>query len=102
MNKITEIIYDENLVKEFPVNPLEDKWFKMFPKMGICNAMQEFNLVIYGCINCDKCPDGDLWKVPKEDLQAYKKYLEKVKKFDEKHNTVFAKKLSYKAPKDNN
>ena len=63
--------------------------------------MEVNHIANYSCINCSKCPDGDLFKIPKEDLQDYKEYLEKVKEYDEIHNSELAKRLSYKINEDN-
>ena len=91
---------DGTSISDYPKNPLREKWNKQFPKNRICALFDELNYVNYSCINCKKCPDGDLFEVPKEDLEEYKKYLEEVKKYNEIHNPTIAKILSKK--NDNN
>ena len=82
MNNIKEKIN----ISDVPINPLLEKWYKEFPKKRVCILLDEKKLDNFGCLNCDKCPDGKLFKVPKEDLEEYKKYLEKLKEYNENKN----------------
>lgn len=74
----------------FPKNYLLKKWYKEYPMDEICKFLAENNMENHNCDNCDKCPRGELFKIPKEDLEEYKKYLEKVKEYDELHDSNYA------------
>ena len=97
----TLINEDGTSISDYPKNPLKDKWDKKYPKNRVCQALEDLNIVNYGCLNCNKCPDGDLFNVPKEDLEEYKKYLEEVIKYNKVHNPTLAKVLKYKSREDN-
>jgi len=92
---------DGTSIEDFPENPLKEKWLKQFPKKGVCNVLKENNIANYSCINCSKCPNGDLFEVPKEDLEEYKKYLEKVLEYNTIHNPSLTQSISYKLKKGN-
>ena len=94
MKKITLINEDATSISDFPKNPLKEKWEKLYSKEELCIALDKNNIMNYSCINCHKCPKGDLWEVPKEDIELYKDYLEKVKKYNVEHNPTMIKILS--------
>lgn len=96
MKRITLKNEDGTIIDDFPKNPLISKWEKKYPKKGVCKVFEQRNIINYACLKCGKCPDGDMFEIPKEDLQEYKQYLLKLKEYDKIHNTNLAKVLSYK------
>lgn len=70
----------------FPVNPLEEKWRKLYPMDDKCKEMEEKNIKNLYCDNCGKCPKGCDFKVPKEDLIIFRKYLKECRDYLEIHN----------------
>lgn len=69
---------------EFPVNPLEEKWDKLYPPI----PMPQYSQVCdgYSCMWCGRCPDGSYWKVPEEDEEVWERYQEQLRKYDKIHN----------------
>ena len=89
---------------ETPVNPLLEKWLKLYPKKKVCIMLEENNVENYGCINCDKCPEGYLFEIPNEDLEEYKEYLKKLdeyKKINQEEEIKGIKRLLFKRASNN-
>lgn len=72
-----------NIIDECPKNPLLEKWEKMYPKRGLCYVLEEQNITNYGCINCGKCPKGELFQIPEEDYEEYSQYLKSLNEYNE-------------------
>ena len=75
---------DGTTMEDFPINPLEDKWNKIFPEI----PKPEYSQVCdgYSCMWCGRCPKGEGWKVPEEDKKSYKDYMMEVFKYHSIHN----------------
>lgn len=58
-----------------PKNPLIEKWEKLYPSI----SLPQFSQVCdgYSCIWCGRCPNGDKWEVPKEDIKVYNDWTKK-------------------------
>lgn len=72
---------------DFPVNPLNEKWDRLYPP----TPMPHLSKVCdgYSCAWCGRCPSGDNWEVPEEDLEVWEQYLEQVRKYHRIHNSRF-------------
>lgn len=67
-----------------PKNPLWDKWERLYPPIPIPQYSQTCDG--YSCMWCGRCPRGDNWKVPSEDVEIYNKYKKDYKDYIVKHN----------------
>ena len=76
----------------FPVNPLKEKWDKLYPAVPKPELSQVCDG--YSCMYCDRCYRGNNWKIPKEDLAIWREYQKQVKEYIEKHNPEFSIVLS--------
>ena len=65
--------------EEMPVNPLKEKWDKLYPPTPKANASQVCDG--YSCMWCGRCPRGDNWKCPEEDLEVYTEYKKELRKY---------------------
>lgn len=103
MKKINVINEDgTNILDNFPENPLIDKWKREYPMRNFCIDLEKNNLENYSCLSCGKCPNGIYFKIPKEDLKLYKKYLEEVDEYNKVHNPNMYKILRLNDDKHNN
>ena len=62
-----------NLFTKIMLNPLFDKWARQYypePK-----AENDQTCDGYSCMWCSRCPRGEYWKCPAEDLEEYRKYI---------------------------
>lgn len=62
-----------------PPNPLEEKWAKLYPACGSGG---------YKCVYCGKCPYGEYWKVPEEDIPEWTAYSITVHQYNLEHGNV--------------
>ena len=69
-----------------PENPLKEKWKEKYPKIPDTLASQVCDG--YSCMWCGRCPDGDYWKVPEEDKEAYDKYKAEYDKYIDSHGGI--------------
>ena len=69
---------------DYPKNPLTKKWSELYPP----SPMPEYSQVCdgYSCMWCGRCPNGEHWKVPEEDLEIWNEYQEKVLEYHKIHN----------------
>lgn len=69
---------------EFPENPLEEKWNRLYPPI----PKPEYSQVCdgYSCMCCGRCPKGSYWKVPEEDKEIWDKYQHDIKEYHKIHN----------------
>ena len=102
MENINVINEDGTNIDNFPENPLVEKWKKEYPMMDTCKKIEESNFENYSCLSCGKCPNGVYFKIPKEDLIEYKKYLEEIDEYNKIHNPNMYKILRIKDDKHNN
>ena len=67
-----------------PVNPLEEKWSKLYPPI----PMPQYSQVCdgYSCMWCGRCPQGERWECPEEDKEVYEKYRNERREYIWKHN----------------
>lgn len=77
-----------DFMDDFPVNPLEEKWAKLYPPV----PMPQFSQVCdgYSCMWCSRCPRGDYWKVPEEDQAIWNEYQKQIQEYHKVHNPSFA------------
>ena len=74
----TSTSFTEDLVSNLfpddlmPKNPLLSKWREKYPP----EPKPEFSQVCdgYSCMWCGRCPEGEYWKCPEEDVEVYKQY----------------------------
>lgn len=66
-----------------PINPLWKKWLRQYPPI----PKPEYSQVCdgYSCTWCGRCPHGDHWKCPEEDLEEYREYVLEYQKWQESH-----------------
>ena len=86
MINISIVNEDGTKITNLPINTLYKKWEKEFPMMDICYEIDKSNIENYTCLTCDKCPRGELFQIPKEDLKIYKEYLNKLNEYNRVHN----------------
>ena len=90
------IVIKENYGLEgFPVNPLIKKWEKKYPMDDRCKELEKQKIENLSCLNCGKCPKGVDFKVPKEDLLIFRKYLKECRDYFKIHNPYKRKVLKY-------
>lgn len=84
MDQIKIVNEDGVTFDDMPVNPLKEKWDKLYPPI----PKPEFSQVCdgYSCMWCGRCPHGGLWKCPEEDLEVYNEYRKKLDEYLIKHN----------------
>lgn len=78
-----------------PKNPLEEKWKKEYPMMCNCKKVNEDESIHYACASCGDCPKGSYFKVSKEEMEIYRKYLEDCVKYFSDHNPSMNKPKTY-------
>lgn len=71
-------------LSNFPENPLEEKWHRLYPPI----PKPEYSQVCdgYSCMHCGRCPKGSYWKVPEEDKEVWDKYQEEIMEYHKNHN----------------
>lgn len=82
---INNIVNEDNSdMDDFPVNPLKEKWDKLYPP----SIKIEYSQVCdgYSCMWCGRCPDGSNWKVPDEDREVWDEYQRQIMEYHKKHN----------------
>lgn len=86
---INEIVNDDGTPFDPPENPLMEKWLKEYPP----TKMPEFSSVCdgYSCMYCSRCPKGENWVVPEEDLEEHRAYVREYNKYMLEHNPSLAK-----------
>lgn len=69
---------------EFPENPLEEKWNKLYPPI----PMPQYSQVCdgYSCMWCGRCPQGSNWKCPEEDKEVWEQYQKQINEYNRIHN----------------
>lgn len=64
-----------------PENPLKEKWAKLYPP---CN-LSDLGSFDYSCLFCNKCPNGEHWRVPEEDKEVWMQHQLDVKAYIKDH-----------------
>ena len=93
---------DGTSLDDCPKNPLLEKWLKLYPQKDFCKKLDEENIVNYYCIMCNKCPYGDEFEIPKEDLKEFNEHLKRLREYINKHNPSVEKLLKYEKIEDSN
>lgn len=95
---------DGTSMEDFPKNPLQEKWDKLYPPIPKVEYQQVCDG--YSCMWCGRCPNGENWIVPEEDLEIWNNYQEQIKQYHQLHNPNFIKNvdkiLEKVLTKDNN
>ena len=91
-----KVINEDGTDVNIPKNPLEEKWKKEYPMMGNCEKLDKEEVIGYACTSCRDCPKGSYFKVSKEELALYRKYLEDCIKYFNEHNPSMSKPKTYK------
>ena len=81
---ITGIINEDGTDFHPPVNPLKDKWDRLYPPNQ--KHKDKSNCEGYGCMWCDLCPNGSYWKVPEEDKEIWDRHIKDVDRYLKLHN----------------
>lgn len=83
---ITTLLNEDGTEFAPPPNPLQEKWDKLYPPV----PMPQFSQVCdgYSCMWCGRCPRGDNWKVPEEDIEVWNKYQNELREYWEAHNPL--------------
>ena len=78
-----ELYNEDGTLYEPPVNPLKEKWDKLYPP----TPMPQYSQVCdgYSCAYCGRCPSGEYWECPEEDREEYERYFKKVREYNEAH-----------------
>lgn len=81
---ITTVLNDDGTEFNPPINPLKEKWDKLYPP----TPMPQFSQVCdgYSCMWCGRCPSGEYWKCPEEDKEIYEQYLKEYREYMRAHN----------------
>lgn len=81
---IEEILNEDGTTFSPPINPLKEKWDKLYPPI----PMPQYSQVCdgYSCTYCGRCPNGDLWVVPEEDRAAWEEYQKQLLEYHNQHN----------------
>jgi hypothetical protein len=88
--KINQLINEDGTSMEnFPKNPLKEKWDKLYPPI----PKVEYSQVCdgYSCMWCGRCPNGEYWKVPEEDIEIWNNYQEQIRQYNQLHNPDLTK-----------
>lgn len=87
MNNCTE----KKMNSSFPINPLQEKWDKLYPP----TPMPEYSQVCdgYSCMWCYRCPRGDNWKVPEEDLKIWNQYQQALMEYLKNNSEMIVDKI---------
>lgn len=80
VQKIKLINEDGTFLEDFPQNPLQEKWSKLYPPY----PNPEYD--DYTCMQCSKCPFGGEWVVPEEDIEVWNNYQQEILNYHEIHN----------------
>ena len=83
-NEPIDIVNDDGTPYDPPKNPLEEKWKKLYPPIPRPELSQVCDG--YSCIYCGRCPMGDLWTIPEEDLGIWEEYLSRLDEYNKIHN----------------
>lgn len=73
----------------WPKNPLKEKWDRLYPPTPMPHLSQVCDG--YSCMWCGRCPLGDNWKVPEEDLEVWQAYQEQLREYLRIHNPYLFK-----------
>lgn len=81
---VDEIFNEDGTSFNPPENPLKDKWAKLYPP----TPMPQYSQVCdgYSCMWCGRCPRGEYWKIPEEDREVYKAYVDEYNQYIIDHN----------------
>lgn len=83
--KINKIVNEDGITfDDMPVNPLKEKWDKLYPPIPKPEASQVCDG--YSCMWCGRCPNGSYWECPEEDKEVYEAYCKKLNEYLIKHN----------------
>lgn len=76
-------------LSNFPKNPLEEKWNKLY--LPISEPEYSKTCDGYSCMYCGRCHKGSYWKVPEEDKKVWDHYQEQIKEYNRTHNPCLYK-----------
>ncbi len=78
------VLNEDGSVFNPPKNPLTKKWLEKYPPV----SMSQYSQVCdgYSCMWCGRCPHGENWKVPEEDMEEWNKYRKELEEYDRNHN----------------
>lgn len=81
-----EITNEDGTSMDFnrPRDPLKEKWDKLYPPTQ--QSSDGSNCEGYKCLWCDKCQNGEYWKIPEDDLKQWKEYQEQIVQYHKIHN----------------
>lgn len=79
-----ELVNDDGTLFEPPVNPLQEKWDRLYSP----TPKPEYSQVCdgYSCMYCGRCPKGSYWKVPDEDKEVWDTYQKELTAYFKEHN----------------
>lgn len=79
---------DGTAMDDFPENSLKEKRDRLYPPL----PMPQYSRVCdgYSCMQCDRCPKGDNWKVPEEDKAVWDEYQRQIKVYNRSYNPQFS------------
>lgn len=75
---ITTLLNEDGTSLNPPINPLEEKWNKLYPP---CSDVYK-----YKCMYCSDCYRGKYWKYPEEDKEIYEQHLKECRQYLQQHN----------------
>lgn len=84
LNKDFTISNEDGTGYNPPINPLKEKWEKLYPPIPMAQYSQVCDG--YSCMGCGRCPYGDYWEVPEEDKEVWEQYQEQVREYNRIHN----------------
>lgn len=83
---MSKVINEDGTGVNMPKNPLKEKWKEEYPMMSNCSKPNMDGNSYNACATCSDCPKGFYFKVSKEDLAIYRKYLEDCVNYLREHN----------------
>lgn len=102
-DKPIKLINEDGTEFNPPMNPLDEKWDKLYPPMRYgepCGpVLGHFEdgrpIMNFSCVLChnEKCRHSDDWKVPEEDREEYEAWRKEYDEYIDKHNPNFETKV---------
>lgn len=82
------------IMNDIPKNPLEEKWNRLYPQI----PKPEYSQVCdgYSCMWCGRCPKGEYFKIPEEDLELWNNYQKQLDNYLQSHSIKEEEKIFQK------
>ena len=90
---IEYLLNEDGTVYNPPKNPLKEKWERLYPP----TPKPEFSQVCdgYSCMYCGRCPNGDYWECPEEDIEVFTQWQRDVQEYYKTRNNLLDEVMVY-------